>query len=404
MKGELGRFLRGAALLPGGVVPDAAIEILGTEIGRVLVPGDVADPDATTLSALARGRPADLLVAPGFVDLHVHGGGGADFMDGQPGAFEAVLAAHAAHGTTSLLATTLAAPEEALVGVLGELARFRAGHPRGGAVLGYHVEGPMLCAAAAGAQDRRFLRTPTASELDAWWRAGEVAATSSTWVVTLAPELPGADEVIDLLVRRGALPSLGHSHASHAVATSAIARGARRGTHLWNAMGPLHHREPGVAGALLEADGVPVEVIADGVHLHAATLRLVRRLRREGEVLLVTDATRLAGAPAASGPARGRLLDATVELIDGVPRLPDGTIAGSVLHMDRAVSVWAAATGATLAEALRAASEHPAASIGAARKGRIAPGMDADLVVLDVGGAEVSTVATIVAGRLVFRR
>lgn len=411
MTGPLRRFLRGPMLLPDGIAPDAALEIAGDRIVRVLAGAGAPAGECTRVADLAGVAPEACVLAPGFVDLHVHGGHGADFMDAgdfspagdvAAGAtFDAVLAAHSRHGTTSLLATTLTAPEEQLLDVLAALARYRARRITGRAILGYHVEGPMLCAGAAGAQDARFLRTPSLRELDAWWRAGETPEHPARWIVTLAPELPGAGEVIDALLARDAIVSLGHTRASHDVAARAIARGARRGTHLWNAMGPLHHRDPGAAGALLAADDVRVEVVADGVHLHPATLRLVHRLRAPGEVLLVTDATRLTGTDA----TRGRLLDAEVEVRDGAPRLPDGTIAGSVLGMDRAVSVWSAATGAPLADALRAASEHPAASIGlGARKGRLAPGADADLVVLEVRGTDVVAAATIVAGDVVWRR
>jgi N-acetylglucosamine-6-phosphate deacetylase len=378
--------LRGPALVGGRIVSDATIEIAGGRIGRI--------SEAPSLSGSRRQlhRP-DGLIAPGFIDLHVHGGGGADFMDAEPGAAEIVLDAHARHGTTALLATTLSAPPEQIQETLVRIGRFRASHAKGPRILGVHVEGPYLNPYAAGAQDPRYLRTASVAEIDSWISA----ADAGRLLVTLAPELTGSIDAIRYLVSRGAIASFGHTRARFEEIERAVASGARHATHLYNAMSPLHHREPGAVGAALTLPGVSVELIADGVHVHPAALALACRARTETEVILVTDAMRLAGS---SEGAEGKLLGLDVAIRDGAPRLSDGTLAGSALTLDRAVINIETMAGISRARALRMASEFPAKILGLEnRKGLIAEGADADLVILDRQG---QVEMTLVRGQCVF--
>jgi N-acetylglucosamine-6-phosphate deacetylase len=214
--------------------------------------------------------------------------------------------------------------------------------------------------------------------------------------VTLAPELPGALDAVRALDERGIIVSAGHSNATFAEAQQAIAAGIRWGTHLFNAMHDLRHREPGLPAALL-LSAVPIGLIVDGVHLHPAVVQLVYRLKGAGGITLVTDAMAAMG----NAPGSYNLGGYTVNVDDTSARLPGGTLAGSILTMDGAVRNMLAQTGCTVAEALRMASSTPAALLGLEQKGRIAPGCDADLVLLD-GGLRVQ--ATLVRGELAYRR
>jgi N-acetylglucosamine-6-phosphate deacetylase len=378
--------LRGPALIGGQILPDVSIAIAGGRIARI----DRAAPGPAPGHSLH--RPGGL-IAPGFIDLHVHGGGGADFMDDDARAIEAVLDTHARHGTTALLATTLSAPPGDLLAALSRIADFRKSQPAGGRILGVHIEGPYLNPYAAGAQEPRFLRTADVAEIDRWIsRAGD-----GRLLVTLAPEVAGSIEAVRHLTARGAIVSFGHTRARFEDVERAVAAGARHAAHLYNAMSPLHHREPGAVGAALTLPGVSVELIADGVHVHPAALALACRARAEEEVVLVTDAMRLSGCPEG---ARGKLLDREVAIRDGAPRLSNGTLAGSALTLDRAVATIEKMAGIPRERALRMASEFPARILELEdRKGRIAEGLDADLVVLDADGR---VELTLVAGETVF--
>jgi N-acetylglucosamine-6-phosphate deacetylase len=327
------------------------------------------------------------ILAPGFIDLHVHGAAGAEFLDAGPGGLAAILRAHALGGTTGLLATTVtaaAAPLEAAVRALGAAPPV----PGGAALLGVHLEGPYLCAARRGAQDERHLRPPDLAELERLLAAGPVR------LVTLAPELPGSLPAIARLVRKGVAVSVGHTDATYAEAMAAFDAGARHATHLFNGMRPLHHREPGVAGAALDRAGVTCELICDGWHVHPAAMRLATRLKGTEGTVLVTDAMAAAGL----GDGAYRIGDLPVRVRDGRAELDDGsgTLAGSTLTMGAAVRNAVALAGVALADALAMASATPARLLGLQeRKGALAAGHDADLVVLG-DGLEVA--GTMVAG------
>ncbi len=336
-------------------------------------------------------------LVPGYVDTHVHGGGGAHINASDPDEVAAVARFHAEHGTTALLATTVAAPVDELTVALGAIARAMehegvGGGSAGAAVLGAHLEGPFLSRARPGAMDPSCFLAPDGAVLERL-----VAASGGTMrMMTLAPELPGALNLVRALVGVGAIASLGHTDASYEEARSAVVGGARSATHLFNGMRPFHHRGPGVIGAALDLPQVNCEVICDGIHVDAAALRLVYRAKGVHGIRLVTDAMEAAGMP----DGRYRLGGAAVEVQDGAVRIAGGgSIAGSTLTMDVAVRNAVHFLELPVDVAVSLASSGPARLLGIAdRKGAIGVGMDADLVVLD---EELLACGTIVGGEWV---
>ncbi len=320
------------------------------------------------------GGPGDGgMIVPGFIDLHVHGGGGADFMDASRDAVLTVARLHARHGTTSMAATTLSAPTDAISrAVTTATGVARESHADAAEIVAIHLEGPYLNRDKAGAQDRASIRPASITELEGWIRD----AGGLPMIVTLAPEQEQASSLIARF-RESVIFSIGHTEATFEEASAAIQAGARHFTHLFNAMPPLHHREPGAVGAAFASTSATVELIADGFHVHPALLRFVIPMLA-GRALLVTDAMRAAGMPAGTY----RLFAHEVSVQGGEARLADGTLAGSVLTMDQALKNMVA-FGVPIEQVIPMMTEVPAARLGMLkRKGRIAAGGDADLVVL----------------------
>jgi N-acetylglucosamine-6-phosphate deacetylase len=366
-----------------------------------VIAGEVAIRDGAIASVgPARGPAHDLVdfgnqwILPGLIDVHVHGGGGAQVNGGDPAAVAAVARFHARHGTTGLLATTVSAGVEELEASLGAIAACagRGGVDGGAEVLGGHLEGPFVSPARPGAMDAMTFRAPDRELLARLLDAGPVR------VMTLAPELPGAMELVRALAARGAVASLGHSDADAAQARAAIAAGARSATHVFNAMGPLHHREPGILGAVLDAPEVACELICDGVHVAPESMRLVLAAKGAGGVVLVTDAIAAAGMPDGSY----RLGTRSVHVVGGRATLPGSDVlAGSTLTIDAAVRGAVRLLGVSVEVAAVMASGNPARLLGlAGRKGAIAIGMDADVTVLDEG---LRASATLVGGEWAYR-
>ena len=353
--------------------------------GRIAAVGSGPAPESE--AAVVR-LPPGACIAPGFIDLHVHGGGGAQ-VGPDPSAIADVASFHARHGTTGLLATTVPAAEATLVDTVRAVAAVaRRPHPEAAQVLGCHLEGPFVSAARPGALNVRHLRAPDPAELGRLLDAGG----GSVQMIVVAPELPGALDLIAVAAGEGVVVSIGHTDATYEEAMAALDRGARAATHLFNGMRPLHHREPGPAGAALAAPRVTVELIADGVHVHPAAIRLVHAAKGPNRVALVTDAMQAAGLP----DGDYALGDQPISVRGGEARNAGGSLAGSTLTMDRAVRLCVQEAGIPLIDALRMASATPAALLGiGAATGRIAPGADADLVVLD---DELTAIGTMVGG------
>ncbi|GAA1935725.1 N-acetylglucosamine-6-phosphate deacetylase [Nocardioides hwasunensis] len=312
-------------------------------------------------------------VVPGFIDLHVHGGGGASFDTGTADAAAVVADAHLAHGTTSMAASLVTDTPQRMADAVRELALL----VQDGRLTGIHLEGPWLSPRRSGAHQPGALAVPEPAAVETLLDAGDGAVR----MVTLAPELPGGIDAVRLLTDRGVVAAIGHTDATYDESRTAIDAGARLGTHLFNAMRPLHHRDPGPVGALLDSP-VDVELIADGVHLHPAVLRTVFAAK-PGRCVLVTDAMAAAGAPDGDyelGPM-------AIEVREGVARLAaddgQGAIAGSTLTMDAAVRYAVRTAGLPLLDVVHAATTAPAGVWGLADVGAIEAGRRADLVVLD---------------------
>ncbi|MBC7092531.1 N-acetylglucosamine-6-phosphate deacetylase [Candidatus Bipolaricaulota bacterium] len=358
-------WLRGGELVtPHGLVGGDCL----IRDGKIAAVGRV-DAEPASAEVLDAGG---CYVAPGFIDLHVHGGGGAEFMDATPDAVGTIATFHAAHGTTTLLAGLLPAPADTM-----RRAMIAVSEAAPCGIAGVYLEGPFVPPSKPGALDGRWFLTPSPDAFRNLVHGHERLVK----VVTLAPELPGADELLREVLAVGAVPAIGHTAATYEETMAALRCGAQHFTHLWNAMSGLHHREPGAVGAALDTDAW-VELIVDGVHLHPATVRLMAKAKGFDRICLVTDAIGAAGLPDGDYALAGL----PVHVHDGVARLADGTLAGSTLTMDRAVRNFMEFTGCSLPEAVRCATLNPARLLGIAdRKGSLGVGKDADIVVFDAG-------------------
>jgi len=320
-------------------------------------------------------------VVPGFIDLHVHGGAGHDLMEATPEAVAAVATHLAAHGTTSFLATTVTASLDRtlqatralsqLIRAWGTTTKSAAARP-----LGIHFEGPFLSVEKRGVHPAAHILKPTTETLD---RLLEAAAGTAR-VLTLAPELDDGLAVLEHARRHGMRVGIGHSNATYDVAERAIAAGATHSIHTYNAMRAFSHRDPGILGAVLTDDRVSAELISDGVHVDPVAICLLVRAKGLERVILITDALSCAGMPDGHYP----LGEMTVEVHGGACRSTAGTLAGSVLTLDRALQNFSRFTGLDYARCLPCATLNPARLLGLEKqKGVIAAGADADLVVLD---------------------
>jgi len=343
-------------------------------------------------------RPADaqiidaggLLLVPGFIDLQVNGGFGHDFT-AKPESIWPVAAGLPRYGITSFLPTIITSPLETIAAAQQVLAGGTPAGFRGATPLGLHVEGPFLNPAKKGAHNPAHLRPPS---LDA---AADWTPQQAVRLVTLAPELPGAVDVVKILVERGVVVSAGHSLATYAQAQAAFEAGVTYGTHLFNAMPPLAHREPGLPGALLTNPALTVGLIPDGIHVHPAVIALIWAAKGGARLTLVTDAMAALGM----SPGRYQIGDQAVIVTETDARLEDGTLAGSTVSLDAALRNLMEFTGCSLAEALPAVTSTPALLLGLPDRGQIAPGFMADLVLLT---PELRVGKTIVAGQVVYSR
>jgi N-acetylglucosamine-6-phosphate deacetylase len=357
--------------LTGGrvVTPDGVLESgwLAVRDGRIQAVGEGVPPDGPTTDV------SGSWLVPGFVDIHCHGGGGEAFTNADPDRVRKAASAHRRHGTTTLLASLVSRPVPEMAEQIAKLAELC----QDGLISGLHLEGPFLSAARCGAHDPAILRAPDRDSVAKLLAAGKGAVR----MVTLAPELEGAVDAVRLLVDSGVLAAVGHTDGTEAQIRPAIEAGASVATHLFNGMRPLHHREPGPIGALLDDERVTVELICDLVHLHPTAVRLAARHAGTGRTVLITDAIAAAGV----GDGVYDVGGLEVRVVDGVPTLAGGgSLAGSTLTMDAAFRNAVTSCGLSIVEASQAASTRPAALLGLSdRTGELRAGLAADLVVLD---------------------
>lgn len=327
----------------------------------------------------------DCVLAPGLIDIHIHGSAGHDVMQPDKRGLEQMEEFLASRGVTSYFPSTVAAPLDRTLRSLEFLADAIESASAGRAQpLGIHLEGPFLSHARRGVHLPENLLKPTLETFDRFWQA----ARGHVGVLTIAPELDGALEVITEANKRGVCVSIGHSDADLAAARAGISAGARHATHTFNAMRPLDHRAPGILGEVLSNSNLSADIIADGVHVHPSVVRLFLEAKGEERAVLITDAISAAGMP--DGPYQLGGMD--VEVRDGkVTR--DGSLAGSVLTLDRAVRNAMQFGGWSLQPAVRAATRNPALAVGLKKKGILQTGADADLVALADDGAVRAVIA-----------
>ncbi len=348
-------------------------------VGRIVTPDGVVEGrlrierDRIT-SIVPEQIPADASwLVPGFVDMHVHGGGGHTFTTGDADAARSAAAFHLTHGTTTLVASLVSSPHDLMLAASAAYAPL----VDEGVLGGIHFEGPYLATALCGAQNPEFLREPSTAELGALIDAGDGAVR----MVTLAPELPGAHDVIRLLVERNIVAAIGHTDATYRQVADAIEEGATVGTHVFNGMRPPHHRAPGPVYALLGSPGVTCEFVADGVHLADETMEFAFRVVGDSRAALVTDAIAAAGMTDGTYELGGQ----SVIVADRIARLAPtgsgrpGTIAGSTLTMDTAFRRTLRITG-SIVTAARAAATTPARALGFVNRGSLAAGQRADVL------------------------
>lgn len=382
--------------------------------GRVMSPGTVSI-DGSRIVEVSAGKRAggeDLaghVVLPGFVDVHVHGLHGIDVMDGDA-AVAAMAGLMPRFGVTSFCPTSIACPPADLQRLLGAVHRARTGPTSGARVLPAHLESNFINPEYKGAQPAWCLRSPVdrtggapaSSAADGAFTGRQIldviaSSREDVGILTIAPELDGALELIADLVQHGHRVSLGHSGATFEQALSGIEAGATQATHLFNRMPPLAHRAPGLAGAVLGRDELAAELICDGIHVHPAIMRMALAAKRPERIMAITDGTAGAGLPRGSES----LIGGRRIIVRDAAYLDDGTLAGSVLTMDQAFRLLVERAGASVADAAMACATTPAREMGLKDTGMIAPGAVADLVVLD---ASLQVMRTYIGGRLAYSR
>ncbi|HZG74163.1 MAG TPA: N-acetylglucosamine-6-phosphate deacetylase [Chondromyces sp.] len=340
--------------------------------------------------------PSHYRAIPGFIDIHIHGAAGADTMDATKEALDTMAAALPKEGTTSFLATTITQDQPSIERALVNAGEYINGTqlPGQAEILGVHLEGPFINANKAGAQPVQHILDAQLSAFQKW----QSLSKNTIRLVTLAPECPGGYELIQYLKEEGIVASIGHSDATYEQVRKAIDAGASQVTHLFNQMRGLHHREPGVAGAALLHDELKAEIIADGIHVRPEMIKLAYQQKGRSGLILITDAMRAKCLKNGTYDLGGQ--DVTVK--DGKAVLSDGTLAGSVLHLDQAVQNILSFTDCSLESAIEMAAVNPAKQLGVFdRKGSITIGKDADVVIVT---DENETFMTFCRGELAYHR
>ncbi len=362
------------ALTPLKEIRDAAVVMEDGHITSVAPRSEIIAP-ASSKEISAR----DAILVPGFVDVHVHGAGGHDVMSSTEESLNTIASTVARHGTTSFVATTVTAPPDETRRCLEGISHYilsSANHSGDATaeILGIHLEGPFISPARRGVHPAGAIAKPSVALLDRYLEA----ASGTAKILTLAPEIPGALELVERGYAKGLVVALGHTDATYEQAQTAIFRGARHAVHVFNAMRPFSHRETGVLGAILVDPSVTAEIIADGIHVDDPAIKLLLAAKGTDLVLLVSDGT------AATGMRDGcyRLGTFDVTVTDGICRNREGKLAGSTLTLERAVQHMVR-LGVPVIEAVRMATYNPARRIGLEKKkGILAQGADADIVLL----------------------
>jgi N-acetylglucosamine-6-phosphate deacetylase len=385
------KIFNGRIITPYRIIPQGSVLISGDTITAVSE-GNIVAADAMEIDAKGK------YVAPGFIDIHVHGGGGHDFMDGSEAAFLKIAETHVRYGTTSMLPTTLTSEKEGLLETLSIYEQANKKNRNGSQFLGMHLEGPYFALSQRGAQDPRYIRDPDPSEYQ------EVIAHSSNirrW--SAAPELKGAIEFGQYLRRHGILAAVAHTDAIYEEVIEAFDNGYTLATHLYSAMSGVTRRNAfryaGVIESAFLIDEMDVEIIADGVHLPAPLLKLVYKIKGADRTALITDSMRAAGMPPGKSILGNLRNGLPVIVEDDVAKLPDRTaFAGSVATTDRLVRNMINLANVSVIDAVRMMTSTPARIIGASdRKGSLAKGKDADIVIFD---EKIQVETTIVKGRV----
>jgi len=388
------KILNGQIITPQGILKGGSLLI---EDGKILEinNSNIDAPDATEIDAGGK------YVSPGFIDIHVHGGGGHDFMDNTVEAFLEIAKLHSRHGTTAMLPTTLTSEKADLLKTLSVYEEANKVNADGAQFIGMHLEGPYFAMNQRGAQDPRYIRDPDPAEYK------EILATSKSikrW--SAAPELPGAIEFGKYMVAHGILPAIAHTDAIYEEVIDAFNAGYTLATHFYSAMSGVTRRNAfryaGVIESAYLIDEMDVEIIADGVHLPAPLLKLIYKIKGPHKIALITDAMRAAGMPPGES-ILGSLRDGIEVIVeDGVAKMPDrASFAGSVATFDRLVRTMIAIASVPLTEVIQMASYNPAVIMKIDnRKGSLEKGKDADIVIFD---EDINIDTTIVVGKIMYK-
>lgn len=388
------KIYNGKILTPYRIISGTVVVIDGKI--KEVAEGDIDVPGAVEIDAKRN------YIAPGFIDIHVHGGGGHDFMDGSEEAFLKIAETHAMYGTTALMPTTLTSELDELYNTLELYKQADKNNKKGAQFLGMHLEGPYFALSQRGAQDPRYIRNPDPKEyMDILSRSSDIKRWSA------APELKGAIEFGNHLRSKGILVAMAHTDAIYEEALVAFEAGYTLATHFYSAMSGVSRREcfryAGVIETAYLLDEMDVEIIADGVHLPAPLLKLIYKIKGPDRIALITDSMRSAGMPAGDSILGSKHNGLKVIVEDGVAKLPDrSSFAGSVATCDRLVRTMINMADVPLLEAVKMASQTPANILGiGSSKGSLITGKDADIVIFD-GNINVST--TIVQGRVIYNK
>ncbi|MGB6371221.1 MAG: N-acetylglucosamine-6-phosphate deacetylase [Atribacterota bacterium] len=384
-------IINGTIITPFQLISGKAIIV---EKGKIREIVNKEELSTATLKEVEVIEGKDKFVVPGYIDIHVHGGGGSDIMDGDYEAINQIAIAHSHFGTTSFLPTIMTMSKDKIIRSLRSICEAAKKGTAGAEILGIHMEGPYINPKKKGAQKEEDIKKISLEEFLEF----NQASGNLIRLVTIAPEMPGAIGLIKYLYKQGIIASVGHSNATYVQTQAGIQAGLSHVTHTFNAMRKLHHREPGVVGAALTSPELTVEVIADGIHIHPIVLKILTKIKEGEKIVLITDAMRAAGLKDGTYDLGGQ----EVIVAKGQARLKDGTLAGSVLTMDKAVRNLVTKVEVSLMKAVQMASFNPAKCLGIDdKKGSLEPGKDADIVILN---KNLETELTIVAGKIVYRR